>query len=230
MYLTFFLLTVIEIPAKILAIYLCGNFGRRKTTTIALIIASLATFVISAMPLTAGFKIPRIIFGIFGKACATVSYNGIFAWTIELYATDIRATAMGVLNAAARIGGAMAPWVSQSLSLVDPRYTFILLGSLGLSSGCLHLWLPETRGKALRKFSMAPSHLGSMSMGHKRSREQRPSAYINVARNQQEQQQQLSAEEDPLYENIDTNSESRTLSFSRGIKYMESLNDDPTSD
>jgi MFS family permease len=71
-------------------------------------------------------------------------------FTTELYATPIRASAMGVFNEAGRLGSIIAPlmlMVGAQVKPADPVYVpFLAFGLLALLAGLLTLVLPETLG------------------------------------------------------------------------------------
>jgi MFS family permease len=83
-------------------------------------------------------------------AASTVGMVVLGTFTTELFATPIRASAMGVFNEAGRLGSIIAPlmlMVGAQVKPADAVYVpFLAFGLAALLSGLLTLVLPETLG------------------------------------------------------------------------------------
>lgn len=149
----FVIITIVEIPANVLSVYCCTRFGRKKTISNAMICASISVFCVALIPSTGRIKILRVVFGVIGKGLITMVFNGFLSWTLELYGTDLRANAMGVLNVATRVGGASSPWIAKALKHINPMAPFLVMGVLAFTAGCVMYTFPETKGVPLRTIS-----------------------------------------------------------------------------
>eukprot|EP00794_Sanderia_malayensis_P010680 gene10680-11814_t len=150
MYRDYILLSLVELPAIILAIYFCQKVGRKKTVLIPTFIGGLACIAASLIPTDKKHSnlIPlRVCFGILGKLCITISFDSIYTWSVELYPTVIRGAAMGYLQIAARLGSALAPWVAKWLIGIHVVLPFSLMGGCAIICALLLLKLPETAFK-----------------------------------------------------------------------------------
>ena len=146
LYRDYILVSIVEFPAALLAIDFCERFGRRKTVCYSMILAGLLTLIVGFIPL-AGGKAARVALGMLGKMFVTLSYDSIYTWSVEIYPTDIRSEGMGFLQITSRIGAASAPWIGKAVAVHHPSLPFIIMGTLGLISGVLTLYLPETKGQ-----------------------------------------------------------------------------------
>ena len=103
-YLSFFLLSFIEIKAGLLSIYV-SHLARKKTTITDVIISGTACVVLAIIPRHA----------MIGKLCIAFSFNTIGIWAMGLYPTAIRGQGTSFLNIVCRIGAASVPWLITGL-------------------------------------------------------------------------------------------------------------------
>ncbi|MEK0084267.1 MFS transporter [Benzoatithermus flavus] len=99
------LLAVAQVPGYLLAAIGVETIGRRRTL-IAFLCASAAgcfLFVVAREPLLIGAALLAMSFALLG------TWGALYAYTPELYPTELRATGMGVAGAMARLGGLLAP-------------------------------------------------------------------------------------------------------------------------
>ena len=148
LYSKFVLVSLVEFPGDLLAIFLCNKFGRKKASTLPLVLAGVLTLIIPSIPNTWTL---RIVVGMFGKLFMTISFNSISTWVVEIYTTNIRSEALGLMGIASTMGGASAPWIANGFKKVQPNLPFYIMGSLGLGAGILCFVLPETNGVALKE-------------------------------------------------------------------------------
>ena len=146
-YINFFLLSFVGIPANFMAIYLCQRVGRKKTVIISMLIASLFCIIVAFIPAENEGKIARITFGMIGKFCIGLSFGAIYVWSLEIYPTTIRANGMGFLQVASRVGAASAPWIAKGLLSLNRAAPFIVMGASALIATILLVFLPETRDR-----------------------------------------------------------------------------------
>ena len=80
-----------------------------------------------------------------GRFLLSFTLSSYWIWVAELFPTQIRGEAFGILVLGIRMGGATAPFVVKSLRHVH-RYTpFLTMASLGITSVLLFIKLPETK-------------------------------------------------------------------------------------
>uniref|UniRef100_A0A7M5WT68 Major facilitator superfamily (MFS) profile domain-containing protein n=1 Tax=Clytia hemisphaerica TaxID=252671 RepID=A0A7M5WT68_9CNID len=145
LYLNYVLVSLIELPAHVFAIDFSNRFGRRKTTSISMILAGILTLVVAFIPKSHNEF--RVMFGMLGKMLITVSFDVIYTWSVEIYPTNIRSEAMGFLQITSRIGAASAPWIAKAVKVIHNTLPFLIMGVLGLLAGIACSILPETKGQ-----------------------------------------------------------------------------------
>ena len=91
-------------------------------------------------------KVVRVILGMIGKLCISISFNTISIWGIELFPTVVRAQAVGFLTVSSRIGACSAPWFIIGLDALHMSAPYICMAVAALICAGMSLLLSETRG------------------------------------------------------------------------------------
>ena len=101
------LLALAQIPGYALAAHGVEAWGRRLTLQIFLLLsaAGCVLFVLASGPWLVGLALLVMSFALLG------TWGALYAFTPELYPTELRGTGMGAASAVARLGGLMAPSV-----------------------------------------------------------------------------------------------------------------------
>jgi len=150
MYRDFALITAVEFPGLIITILSLEKLGRRRSSVATMVGAGIFCISIAMFPANSERKIYatlRIAAGMVGKLCNVVAFGALYVWTGELYPTSIRTQGLSFSSLSARVGAAAAPFLTETLKLINPALPFIIMGSISILSGLLSLALPETLGK-----------------------------------------------------------------------------------
>ena len=144
----FIVVIVAEIPAGLLPFCLLPTLGRRLTVVGALFIVcvcSVMDLVFTLQDDSSTTKIAKIAISFVGKMVATLSYNSVNVWSMELYPTRMRGAGCGVFIIMGAVGGIAAPFIVEQLVTWNVIAPDILLCSFAFisASGCL--MLPETK-------------------------------------------------------------------------------------
>jgi MFS family permease len=121
--------------------------GRKRTYVIYLL--SAAIFIVLYAKVTG----PLVLFllGPFVAFFGTGYFSGFGALTAELYPTGIRATLQGFTYNIGRIVSAIAPLAIGTLAQERGFATaFLLAAAAFIGAAVMWIWIPETRGRALR--------------------------------------------------------------------------------
>jgi putative MFS transporter len=145
------LLAVAQIPGYVLAAYLVDRVGRKPTLALFLISSAVCSylFAIANTPqlIVAGGMV--LSFSLLG------AWGALYAYTPELYPTDIRATGMGWASAMARASGVLAPFMSGFLLEVSLPLALSVYAAFFVASAVAALLIDvETRNRRLSDVTM----------------------------------------------------------------------------
>jgi len=148
-----------EYPMYMIMPYLMKRLGRNKFTSYCFFLSGfsclIATFSFEfakqsceSTNLKNPLVICNLVFSFFGKFCITGSFGSVWIWSCELFPTQIRGSAVGIVSTGARFATMLTPFLIGLHNLVSwlPGTVFALVSLL---AGVVSLSLPETMGKAL---------------------------------------------------------------------------------
>ncbi|XP_031565337.1 organic cation transporter-like protein isoform X1 [Actinia tenebrosa] len=153
MYLNFFLSTVCEAIAMAIAVPILNRFGRKKTIIVCLWLSGVVMITAALLSYyddgSQGFLAGKIVSAmVLGKFFITISYDGVYLYSSELFPTVVRNTATGTSNASSRVGSTLAPYIVYSQRL-HPMTPFAIMSATAFVCGILFTSLPETNKKAM---------------------------------------------------------------------------------
>ncbi len=141
-----FLLAVAQLPGYFSAAYLVEHWGRKGTLVVYLIFSGVFTYlfaVVSGLPFIVGTAMLMSFFTL-------GAWDVLYAYTPELYPTEVRATGMGWASGMTRIAGAIAPSLGGAL-LSRSLVAALTLYAVSFVIGGLTVFLlgQETKGRPL---------------------------------------------------------------------------------
>ncbi|XP_012944037.1 solute carrier family 22 member 16 [Aplysia californica] len=150
-YINFFLTSCMELPSLILFSVGLNRFGRRPTTALTFVLLSgglLVRGILRSLDDTSVINVFILISSLVAMIGASGSFNGLFAYTPEIFPTNMRSQALGVSSFVGRIGGMLAPFTSVLADQVKwgPG---VLIGGCAFIVCLLFVILPETNGREL---------------------------------------------------------------------------------
>ena len=83
-----------------------------------------------------------------GRLFAGLGFTLVYLYTLELYPTDMRNTAIGTCSSIARIAGVIAI-LMENLKEVWPPMSMVIFGTVSIIAAVLAFKLPETRNDKL---------------------------------------------------------------------------------
>lgn len=159
-YQTNFILALAQLPGYFSAAYLVERWGRRNTLGVYLLASGVFTFLFALASGTGWVLAAAIPMSFFSLG----AWAALYAWTPEVYPTEIRATGMGWASGMARIAGILAPILGGVLIGLAATSTGSLLNVLSLWAaafavgGAVVFFLGvETRNRALSDTVSDPS-------------------------------------------------------------------------
>ncbi|XP_060789240.1 solute carrier family 22 member 7-like [Neoarius graeffei] len=146
LYLSQFLYSVVEIPAKFLTYMLIDRIGRHPTEMGSFLLCS-CTLIINVLTPKDQW-IVHSVFRVLGKGFISVAFSTLILYSSELHPTVVRQNAMGYNSFMGRLGMALAPLIL----LLDDVWTHLsqmILCIITLIAGVVVSQLPETKGRCL---------------------------------------------------------------------------------
>lgn len=126
--------------------FISDSVGRKRTYVTYLLMAGvlMLAYVWTRQPLV------LLVLGPFVAFFATGYFSGLGVVTAEIYATDVRATAQGVIYNTGRIASAAAPFTVGSLAASRGFSTALSVAAAAfVLAAVAWIWIPETKGRAL---------------------------------------------------------------------------------
>ena len=144
-YLVFVVPALMGIPVSLIQPYFDNKFGRKNMMTLPLVTAGILLLITTGIP--KGDPIGNwsvIILAWFGTGCCGMAFGMGYIFTLELYPTLYRTTALGMASAGARIGSLLSPLIAM-LSVIHPVLPLGVYGAVVFAAGIssILLW-PET--------------------------------------------------------------------------------------
>jgi putative MFS transporter len=139
-------LALAQVPGYMLAAYLVERIGRRWTLAGFLFGSAIASYWFAA----AGSSTTIVAGGVLLSFSLLGAWGALYAYTPELYPTEVRGTGMGWASAMARVAGIAAPLVGAALLDIDLIIALSVYAGFFVLGGCATLFLNyETRGQQL---------------------------------------------------------------------------------
>ncbi|XP_058038752.1 solute carrier family 22 member 13-like [Ahaetulla prasina] len=145
-YLTQFIFGLVEIPSRILSIFLLEWIGRKKCQSIWFTLGGIVCIIICVIPKE--FPLIVSVLAIIGKSAMAASFSTTYLFSAELFPTVVRQFGLGLCSMSARVAGILAPLLGM-LATYHLAIPMFICGSSSLVAGILCCFLPETRNKDL---------------------------------------------------------------------------------
>jgi putative MFS transporter len=141
-----FLLALAQVPGYLSAALLVERWGRRATLAAYLTASGLFTWLFAVADTTAGLVVAGALMSFF----ALGAWGALYAYTPEVYPTQVRATGMGTASGMTRVAGALAPLIGGLLLPVSMVAALTVYAGAFLVGGLAVLAThAETRGRPL---------------------------------------------------------------------------------
>ncbi|XP_067311710.1 solute carrier family 22 member 7-like isoform X2 [Pseudorasbora parva] len=171
LYLTHFIYSAIEVPAKILCYYSLNNVGRRVTQSGTLVLTGFCILINIITPTE--YWTFRTVIAVLGKGLSEASFTAVFLYTTELYPTVMRQNGLGYTSFMARLAASICPLI---MLLVDMWILLpeIIFCTVAIFSGLIALLLPETQNARL------PETIEDIEQGIRKTKANRQNAFTLV--------------------------------------------------
>ncbi|KAK3925749.1 Organic cation transporter-like protein [Frankliniella fusca] len=159
-YLNFILVTLIELPALLVQLWLMGLFGRRACLSSTMIVAGACCVSFLAIPENHIYI--RLATFLIGKFAITISFAVVYVYTAELFPTNVRHSLLGYCSMFGRIGSMSAPQTAL-LATIHESLPLTLFALSSIVGGLLSLFFPETKDKSLPDSIKEAEEIGNSS-------------------------------------------------------------------
>ncbi|XP_042209976.1 organic cation transporter protein-like isoform X3 [Homarus americanus] len=149
---------LIEIPSYVFSYLVLDRMGRKGTLSFVLLLGGVACFVSGFIPEDLGWLI--VTLSLVGKFGIAAAFAIVYVYSAEIFPTEYRSVGIGACSMCARVGGILAPFISNLANTYKPLPLFIF-GVLSIISGCLIVLLPETVGCELPQTLQESEMFGS---------------------------------------------------------------------
>eukprot|EP01025_Chloroclados_australasicus_P053962 TRINITY_DN6395_c1_g2_i2.p1 TRINITY_DN6395_c1_g2~~TRINITY_DN6395_c1_g2_i2.p1 ORF type:complete len:599 (+),score=48.29 TRINITY_DN6395_c1_g2_i2:117-1799(+) len=144
-YFNIFLMGFVEIISYVIGAQLVEKIGRNALIVWGLWICGFACLITGPVPQGT----IRVIFALIGKFGASIAFNTLFMYTVELFPTVVRSKSLGTCSLSARLGGIAAPGIVALGTFFGTVTSFAIFGISTIVAGILLVFLPETLGSSL---------------------------------------------------------------------------------
>jgi len=149
LFLNFIIGTILDFPAKTLAMVMVLKVGRKKPYMIGSTITGvmfLLTLFIERDVYPSNW--PIVVLALIGNFTTTMCFAILYMYTGELMPTTVRAAGVGSSSLVSKIGGTLSTTVS-ALADIHPAIPTIIFASMAIISGAITFFVPETMGRKM---------------------------------------------------------------------------------
>ena len=157
-YLRMFLLSIMDIPGQLFAVWFMDKVGRRVSTAILLMSSAIFCIIAAAIPPNVDLLVLFVI--ILAKATNAGIFLTVMTHQLEVFPTAFRATAMTPTSILVGLVNLIVPLVVE-LEAINSALPFLCFSILPLIAAPMHLLLPETANKSLPQSIEESEEFGS---------------------------------------------------------------------
>merc|ERR1719219_325591 len=149
LFLNFIIGTILDFPAKTLAMILTLKVGRKypyMCGSITTGVMFLITLFIERDKYPSNW--PIVVLALIGNFSTTLYFAILYMYTGELMPTTVRAAGVGSSSLVSKIGGTLSTTVA-ALADIHPAIPTIIFAAMAITSGALTFLLPETKDRKM---------------------------------------------------------------------------------
>ena len=147
-YVNFTLVVLAELPSMFLYLKLPHMYGRRNSLVASQTISAICCICGGLLIENSNLASLQITLVMIGRLFAGLGFTLVYLYTLELYPTDMRNTAIGTCSSIARIAGVIAI-LMENLKEFWPPMSMVIFGTVSIIAAVLAFKFPETRNDKL---------------------------------------------------------------------------------
>lgn len=147
LYLSVTLNALSELPASIVTFFLIGKLTRKKSLLVFAMLSGICS-IGCVLVLNDDFKVLQMGFELFSFFSACTCFNVLLIYTVELFPTCVRNSAVSMVRQALVLGGAISPMLV-AFGRKNRWFSYGVFGICIAICGLFVLCLPETKGRTL---------------------------------------------------------------------------------
>ncbi|XP_063880951.1 organic cation transporter protein-like [Scylla paramamosain] len=138
---------VMEVPAYSLTIPIVHRYGRKRTLSVLFVISGIILLCLAFS--SAAKSTVAVTLALMGKVTITGSFQIAIIFSGELFPTEVRSRGVSTSCMMSRLGGIVAPFITDVVGTVYPWAPFFVFGLGALVAGAGTLLLPETSNQKM---------------------------------------------------------------------------------
>merc|ERR1719400_2292400 len=149
LFLNFIIGTILDFPAKTLAMIMVLKVGRKYTYMIGSTITGVMFLLTLFIPRDVyPSNWPIVVLALIGNFTTTMCFAILYMYTGELMPTTVRAAGVGSSSLVSKIGGTLSTTVA-ALADIHPAIPTIIFAAMAILSGAITIFVPETKGRKM---------------------------------------------------------------------------------
>merc|ERR1719397_1175955 len=149
LFLNFIIGTILDFPAKTLAMIMVLKVGRKYPYMIGSTITGVMFLLTLFIPRDVfPSNWPIVVLALIGNFCTTMCFAILYMYTGELMPTTVRAAGVGSSSLVSKVGGTLSTTVA-ALAEIRPIIPTLIFGSMAITSGLITFILPETKDRPM---------------------------------------------------------------------------------
>ncbi|XP_063636059.1 solute carrier family 22 member 1-like [Cydia splendana] len=136
---------VLVMPGTFISVFLLNKIGRKPFLLSSILLAGIFMLVTVLVPSNFEPAWLKVLFACISNCFFFMAFIVVFLYGVELFPTQIRNSALGVLSLLSRAGMMIAPQINN----LNPTVAGYVFAALALIGGVLTICLPETKNREL---------------------------------------------------------------------------------
>lgn len=148
-YINTFIMACLEVVARVVTYFTVDRFQRKTLFYIFVFSGSASVFMMIPFIFAPWGTPYRVFFALLGSFFIGSAWSQAYLQAAEIFPTGYRQIGVGSCSVASRVGSVLAPFIKELSEWTHFSVPMAIFGTLGLISGLLMFFLPETKDKPI---------------------------------------------------------------------------------